>query len=313
MINGILDAKLVIPDFSWLKKTQDDSFDLIDSYEDAVLPAGRELLLGLKNCMLDVERSLQEAVVDGIALLQGRTFSNFKDPHILNSRIATVLRQQDQLRLRLMSQTRELQLFSLAAFEVALPALEQKAGDKGAETEKLSQRLATLETKRDDIAHVISTFEKPSVFKAFKGLIPKEEDIDLILAVTKDPSVTPELLKAASKRLSAYIDEFEKNITVSDLIAARRGLDQKIAEAKKDLANSKRALQVALDQLSANKAIWGLESTKNDWLAQVRKVEQEWQSQADALGSLSDPNAVTVALADLCNYLVAVRLSYENA
>ncbi|MNN71194.1 hypothetical protein D3C81_1871090 [compost metagenome] len=113
--------------------------------------------------------------------------------------------------------------------------------------------------------------------------------------------------------MSAYIDEFEKSITVSDLIAARRGLDQKIAEAKQDLANSKRALQVALDQLSANKAIWGLESTKNDWLAQARKVEQEWQSQADALGSLSDPNAVTVALADLCNYLVAVRLSYENA
>ncbi|AIL60327.1 alpha-xenorhabdolysin family binary toxin subunit B [Pseudomonas alkylphenolica] len=308
----LLDIKSLVPDYLWMKATQEQVFNTIDQYEMDILPAGQELVFELKNLMMEVENTWHESVVGGIALLDGRTFANFKDPQVLKNRIAAVVSRQNQLRSQLILKTHEMQVFSLAAFKDALPALESKAVDKKSEAEKLAQRLTDLEVKRTNVAEAIALFQKPSVLNAFKGLIPKEEDVDLIIGTLKDPTVTPALLKAASKRLSESIDEFGKILEVSDLVDARMALDGKIVSAKQDLASAKRAWQQAQDVFSANKAIWGLESTKNDWLAQARKLEQEWQAQADALGSLSDPNAVTVALADLCNYLVAVRLSYES-
>ncbi len=309
----VVEMGSVIPDFALMKKLQRQMFDLIDEYQAYVLPAAQQSLLDWKDLLYSVERATREAVVEGIALLQGRDFTRFTDDQLRKTRVDAVVVQQQQMLGKLTQQTLRGKQFSLPDLGNLVASLETHASELTGEIERINERLEGLTLSRADLNQVITAFETPSVSKVFKGLIPSAEEIDLALKTVTDPRINADLLKAAARKLESHAEVLEGGRKFNDLLKARSRLDQQIDESRGELARLKRASQMVQNELASNKALAGLKLMKGQWLEQVHKVEQEWYSRSQALGSLKSVEAVIISLEELCDYMLAVERSYENA
>lgn len=304
---------LPIPDFVNMHKVQEQMFLLINTWEMNVLPAAREQLAELRALLPSVERSFQESLVGGIVLLEDRAFPPLVQGATTDTRLANVLTRLNQHHSLLAKQNLRLALFSLSALNEQVAALESRTTQLGEQVAAFEQRLVQLRQQRADIVQAIELFEKPSIASALKGLIPGEDDIERVFGVIKDPKIDTELLKAVTQKLTSHIDVLEGAKTFTDLSKARSRLDVKITETVGDQAQVQLLLQVAQNEKQAINALCGLEPLKQEWLQELRKVEREWQAQAGKLSATMGLEAATVALGDLCAYLVAVQVAYDRS
>ncbi|MFJ4455540.1 alpha-xenorhabdolysin family binary toxin subunit B [Pseudomonas sp. NPDC089392] len=309
----VVNVKLAMPDFVRMSTVHDQLLQLIDTWDIKVLPAAREQLDELRALLPSVERSFLESLVGAIVLLENREFPPRAQGAVTDSRLASVLARLDQQHALLVRQNLRLELFSLSALGQYVGELENRTAQLGREVGAFKERLVRLRQQRADIVQALELFEKPSVANALKGLIPSEDDIDRVLGLIKDPKIDSELFKAVTQKLNSHIDALEGAKTFSDLSKARARLDVKIKESLGDQAYVQQSLQVAQDELQAVKALSGLELLKEEWLRELRKVEHEWQAQAGQLSALMDLEVATLALKDLCTYLMAVQIAYDRS
>lgn len=309
----VMGMQEVIPDFKLMKALQTQMSDLIDEHELHTLPAVQQSLGDWKDLAWSAERSLHQGIVECIALLQGRDFTRFSNEQVRKDKIASVVAQQAQMLETLAQQVLRVERFGLPDFASLGRTLEPRVAALAAESQAINLRLDGLVQQKADLDQIIAAFETPSVSKIFKGLIPSEKELDLMLKTVTDPKINADVLKAALRKLESHADVLACGRKFNDLLKARARLEEKISDARTEARYAKSHMQAAQHELSSNKALAELEPIKEQWLAQILKVEQAWQAQSQALQSLGHSEEVVVALGNLCDYMLAVRSSYERA
>lgn len=309
----IANAQTVTPDFVQMQKVQEHIFQLMESWEMKVLPAAREQLDELRTLLLAVERAFKESLIGGIALLDERDFIPGKEGAHTHHRLASVLERLSQHHAHLARKNLRLELFSLSALVDSLAALEARTAELQEQAVAFDQRLVQLQQQRADIVQAIELFERPSVASALKGLIPSDDEIDQMMGLITDPKLDAGLLKAVTQKLGKHADALEGAKTFSDLGKARARLDTKIKEALGDQLQVQRTLRTARNEQEAVKELSGVVPLKDAWLHELRKVEAEWQAQAQSLSATMDLEAATVALKGLGEYLKVVQLMYDRS
>lgn len=309
----IANAQTVTPDFVQMQKVQEHIFQLMESWEMKVLPAAREQLDELRTLLLAVERAFKESLIGGIALLDERDFIPGKEGAHTHHRLASVLERLSQHHAHLARKNLRLELFSLSALVDSLAALEARTAELLEQAVAFDQRLVQLQQQRADIVQAIELFERPSVASALKGLIPSDDEIDQMMGLITDPKLDAGLLKAVTQKLGKHADALEGAKTFSDLGKARARLDTKIKEALGDQLQVQRTLRTARNEQEAVKVLSGVVPLKDAWLHELRKVEAEWQAQAESLSATMDLEAATVALKGLGEYLKVVQLMYDRS
>ncbi|KKO15959.1 alpha-xenorhabdolysin family binary toxin subunit B [Pseudomonas putida] len=309
----VVDIKAAVPDFVRMQQVQDQIFSLEDAWGMKVLPRAREQLGELRVLLLAVERSFKESLIGAIVLLEDRQFISSHPGADTHHRLATVLNRLSQHHSVLARQNQRLELFSLAALIEALPELESRVDLHRQQVMAFDERLTELRQKQTDIVAAIEVLEKPSVASAFKGLIPNDDEIDQIIGLITDPKIDSSVLKAATQKLHKHADVLEGVKTFRDLSNARSRLDARIEEALSDRRHAQQTLESTLDERDAVKALAGVEPLKNEWLQELRKLELQWQGQAEKLDPTMALPDGTAALQDLCEYLKVVQMAYDRS
>jgi chromosome segregation ATPase len=263
--------------------------------------------------MLDTDRSLRDAVFSGTVLLGNKVFALPSDAPVATSRIAEASEMQATLCSGLAQGTLRLELFSLSAIDQQVTRLEKSVAELDEQGMPDEQRLQRLETQHADIVEAIEAFNKPTVLKAFKGLIPTEEDINAAAALLKDPSVDPKLLKLISGKLQSHLDALEGATTFRELTQVRKRLYEKLQEARQLRDDAQMRKDKTQRELGATRALAGVGAIKDQWLQLVRKVEEYWQYCSSLLTAGMDSDKALIALEDLYHYLQAVQKAFERA
>ncbi|MBV4490171.1 alpha-xenorhabdolysin family binary toxin subunit B [Pseudomonas oryzicola] len=303
----------VTPDFIKMQKAQDEIFQLIDTWDMKVLAGAREQLGLLRTLMLAVERSFNEFLIGAIVLLDDRAFVPRRRDADAHDGLSSVLSRLSQLYKELTKQNQRLELFSLSSFEEALPALQRLATSKQQQAVIFSQRLAELRQQKADILQAIEVFDSPSIATVLKGQIPSEEEIDQIAGLISNPKIDAGLIKLVTQKLAKHADALQGAKTFSDLSAARIRLDAKIEVALADQQQALHMQQVSQMELEAMTALCAIEPRRNEWLAELRKVEQECDAQTSKLSAIMDLEVATGALQELCAYLKSVHMAYDRS
>ena len=301
-----------VPDFVELNQLRYKAFELCDEWQEEVLPGVQDLCRQLKVVMLDTDRSLRDAVLSGTVLLGNKVFAHSSGKAVATSKIAEVSEKQAALCSGLAQRTLRLELFSLSAIDQQVLRLEKSVAEleRGMPDEL---RVQALETQHADIVEAIEAFNTPTVTKAFKGLIPSEEDIDAASALFKDPSVDPKLLKFLSRKLQSHLDALEGAQTFHELTQVRKRLYEKLQEARQLRADAQMRKDKTRRELGATRALAGVGAIKDQWLQLVRKVEEYWQYCSSLLTAGMDSDKALIALEDLYHYLQAVQKAFERA
>ncbi|MFB4393227.1 MULTISPECIES: alpha-xenorhabdolysin family binary toxin subunit B [unclassified Pseudomonas] len=310
---GSITVDSAVPDFVKLNQLRLQLFELCDEWQEDVLPAVRDLCRELKVVMLDTDRTLREVVFGGTVLLGNKLFGFASDTAVSASTIAEASTMQAALCADLAKQTSRLELFSLSAISQQVVRLEKSASELANSEAPAKQRLENLETQHADIVEAIEAFSKPTVRKAFKGLIPSEEEIDAAFGVVKDPGVDPALLKLLSRKLASHLEVLEGARTFSGLTQSRDRLYQKIQEAKQLLDDACASKDKVLRELEATRALAGVGVIKDQWLLLVRKVEGYWQHSSSLLTPGIAADNAMIIFDDLYRYLQAVQKAFERA
>lgn len=309
----VVDINAAVPDFVRMQQVQDQIFSLVDAWGMKVLPRAREQLGELRTLLLAVERSFKESLIGAIVLLEDRQFVSSPPGTDTHHRLATVLNRLSQHHSVLARQNQRLELFSLATLIELLPELESRVDLHKQKIVAFDERLAQLRQKQSDIVAAIEVLEKPSVASALKGLIPKDEDIDQIIGLIKDPKIDTSVLKAATQKLREHADVLEGVKTFSDLSDACSRLDARVDGALSDRRHVQQTLESTLDERDAVRALVGVEPLKNEWLNELRKLELQWQTQSATLDPTMALPDGTAALQDLCEYLKVVQMAYDRS
>ncbi|QXI46882.1 MULTISPECIES: alpha-xenorhabdolysin family binary toxin subunit B [Pseudomonas] len=309
----VINADALTPDFIKMQKVQEEIFQLIETWDMKVLAGAREQLGQLRTLMLAVERSFNEVLIGAIVLLEDRDFIPSQQGADTHYRLSSVLSRLSQLCAELTRQNQRLELFPLSSFEEALPELQRQVTSKQQQAMMFSQRLTQLRQQKADIVQAIEVFDKPSLATVLKGQIPSEEEIDQILGLISDPKIDAGLVKLVTQKLGKHADALQGAKTFSDLSAARIRLDAKIDVALADQQQALHMQQVSQMELEAMTALCAIEPRRNEWLAELRKVEQECHAQTSKFSASMDLKVATVALQELYAYLKSVHMAYDRS
>ena len=309
----VVNADALTPDFVKMQNLQDEIFQLIETWDMKVLAGAREQLGQLRTLMLTVERSFKEVLIGAIVLLEDRDFLASQQGANTHYKLSGVLSRLSQLYTELTRQNQRLELFPLSSFEEALPELQRRAASKQQQAVIFSQRLAELRQQKADIVQAIEVFDKPALASVLKGQIPSEEEIDQILGLISDPKIDTGLVKLVTQKLGKHADALQGVKTFSDLSAARVRLDTKIEVALSDQLQAQHLHQATQMELEAMTALCAICPLRNEWLAELRKVEQECHAQTSRLSESMDLTVATVALQELYAYLKTVHMAYDRS
>ena len=310
---GPIAVERAVPDFVELKQLKFKAFEMCDEVQDEVTPGVKDLCRQFKEVLLATDRSLREAVLGGTVLLGNKLFALPAEATVPTGKIAEASTLQATLCGELAQQTLRLELLSWSAVDQQVVWLEQSVADLNEEGTPAELRLEKLQQQHADIVAAIDAFETPTVYKAFKGLIPSEEDIDAAFGFIKNPKVDAALLKQVRSKLLSHVEVLEGASTFSELTQVRDRLCESIHEAKQLCEIAQRRKDKAMAELESTRALAGIGSIKDCWLQSARKVEAFWQSCSDTLTAGVEPEKALIVLEDLYRYLLAVQKAFERA
>lgn len=309
----IVNTEAALPDFNEMQRLQDAMFERIDQWSSHVLPAVAQQVEDLRTLMLIVERGCKKSWVGAITLLEDRTFSPGAQNSDRASRLGSLLDRLDQHYAEFARLTKRLELFSLAAVSDAVSTLEARTAALQKQAETALARLQTLQEQNDTIVQAIKVFDRPSITKAFKGLIPSTEEVDLLMDTVKDPKVDADLVRVVIAKLNTYAGLIEESKTFDGLVTAHAKTETRLKEAWDDQKRLQGVLQAAQVEQRAVIELSGLASDKEQWQGELDKVESEWTAQRKGLTTTMGSEAATVALLDLYSYLKAVQRACDYA
>ncbi|MBA1322436.1 alpha-xenorhabdolysin family binary toxin subunit B [Pseudomonas plecoglossicida] len=176
----------------------------------------------------------------------------------------------------------------------------------------LEEMVAKQQQRLDDIHQLIDALEKPSVSKAFRGLIPKEQDVDAALALLKDPSLDPAVIKAGIRRVNEGIDELAAARKFADLVKAVGVLDKRLKEQRESLAKTRARLARSQEELAQYDGLDELGTLHGQWLQEAAKLTSGWQPLEQLAINTVERSELLTALRNIHNYLLQVRRQFEG-
>lgn len=296
----------VLPDFLLMKQLKLQAFNLSDEWLDDVLPAIAENLTHFKSLLLEAERALHENLIACRVMLENRGYA-LSEP--ITTHVSSTVALQQKYCRAMAEHFLQFELHALSAISEQLGRLEAEVQRHQDELKGFNSRLARLMSEHADIVQALEVFNRPSVYSAFKGMIPSDEEVDAIVGLITDPKVDKATIKTVTQKLARYVELLEGAKTFKQLADVRTRLERKIAETRSSVDDFERRSEHAASELKAHQALAGLQPLKAHWLEQARKLEHEWGARSGALVSMAEQDTV-LALQDLYEYIRTVYMDY---
>ena len=178
---------------------------------------------------------------------------------------------------------------------------------------QFEQTVAEQQDRLTEVDNLLKTLDQPSVRKALRNLIPQEKDIDTVFASIKDPTVSPDLVRAALEKLNTHLDLLEQGRKYADVVAARGQLATRLSEQKQTLGTLQRKLEEIQETSSQYEGAEELLSQRVLWVEQTKKFVSRWQMLSRQISTSVQMVTLQSALEDARDYLVALRRCFEVA
>ncbi|MNM76199.1 hypothetical protein D3C81_880100 [compost metagenome] len=299
----------VLPDFLLMKKVKNQAFDLSDEWLDDILPAIAENLQHFKSLLLDAERALHENLVACNVMLENRGYGLPAGRERTISNLSSTVSLQQKYWRMMADHFLQLELYTMSAISEQLSRLEAEAQRHHSDLESVRNRQSRLLSEHGDIVQALEVFNRPSVFSAFKGMIPSDGEVDAIVGLITDPKVDKDTIKTVTRKLTQHVELLEGARSFKQLADVRTKLERKIAETRSLVDDIARRSERADSELKAHQALAGIQPLKAQWLEQARKLENEWGARAIALVSMAD-RVTFSALESLFEYIRTVHIHY---
>lgn len=304
-----------LPSVVRMNTLREDFLDLLYSGTGDLLPAVVEALQNLLESLRESERLLADQVRAGLVFL---------DNHRWDEPAAAGLDdlEQDAQRdvQRLASRGKAIADNLLALEKIRLPAVAQRIAML---TEQRSTLEAAMQTQQARIERldaqvvemnaVINAFDAPGLIKLFNGLIPLEQDIDLVTKTLATGVVSPALLKAASARFIENLSGLVEGRKLTDVIKVRN----RLVDERNAMSLERQAWQTTLAGFSRELAqlpnVAALDALRGQWLEQAQVLSRNWTAQVDDMKRQTSLDELARRLSVMTHYLLAVRRLYEAA
>ncbi|MET3054677.1 alpha-xenorhabdolysin family binary toxin subunit B, partial [Pseudomonas alkylphenolica] len=206
-----------------------------------------------------------------------------------------------------------LSAFSLPDIGLRAGMLAKDRDEQKIRVERQEQVVRELEQRKKELEELIGLFQAPDIKDIIKGLIPSEDEVDLLFQQVKTPSLDPALFKQAVKKFNANLDIIGEGRKLSDLLKARDALAWKIKEQQASLSTQRQALERIEQEVSELPGITKVLDWRNQWLIEGRKLHQGWLQRLNIVKSATELRSLSAALDVLRGYLSQVRRVYENS
>lgn len=315
----------VMPDVNAMRTLQENIARLLGSDTGSLLPSVREKLSDLLASIRETDALLFDHVLRGVIMLNNQPWPDLLQVGDSVSGQRTEMEkdmEEDLLRvysrLETLCQSVDGKLGRLSAF--SLPALEPRAGmlakerdEQKIRVERQVQVVRELEQRKANLDELIGLFQAPGIKDVIKGLIPSEEEADLLLQQVTNPSLDPALFKQGVQKFNANLDIIGEGRKFADLLMARDALASQIKEQQAALSTQRQALERIEREVSELPGITKVTDWRDQWLIEGRKLHQGWLQRLSIVKSATELRSLSAALDVLRGYLVQVRRSYENA
>ncbi len=304
-----------MPSVVRMNALREDFLDLLYSGTGDLLPAVVEALQNLLASLRDSERLLADQVRAGLVSL---------DNHRWDEPAAAGLDdlEQDAQRdvQRLASRGKAIADNLLALEKIRLPTVAQRIAmltEQRTTLEAAMQtqqaRIERLDAQVVEMNVVINAFDTPGLIKLFNGLIPLEQDIDLVTKTLATGVVSPALLKAASARFVENLSGIVEGRKLTDVIKARN----RLVDERNAMGLERQAWQTTLEGYSRELAqlpnVAALDALRSQWLEQAQLLSRTWTAQVDDMKRQTSLDELASRLSSMTHYLLAVRRLYEAA
>ncbi len=304
-----------MPSVVRMNALREDFLDLLYSGTGDLLPAVVEALQNLLASLRDSERLLADQVRAGLVSL---------DNHRWDEPAAAGLDdlEQDAQRdvQRLASRGKAIADNLLALEKIRLPTVAQRIAmltEQRTTLEAAMQtqqaRIERLDAQVVEMNVVINAFDAPGLIKLFNGLIPLEQDIDLVTKTLATGVVSPALLKAASARFVENLSGIVEGRKLTDVIKARN----RLVDERNAMGLERQAWQTTLEGFSRELAqlpnVAALDALRGQWLEQAQVLSHTWTAQVDDMKRQTSLDELARRLSSMTHYLLAVRRLYESA
>lgn len=183
---------------------------------------------------------------------------------------------------------------------------EQRDGLKN-EISVQTLRMQKLDTQIADMTQVINAFEAPGLAKIFKGLIPTQQEIDLVMKTLATNTLSVDLLKLASDKFTENLATVMEGRKLTDLIQRRNALVDERGAICIELA-SWEATQARLErELAQLPNLRALDDLRGQWLEQALVLSRSWSEQVVVMKQQTSLRELAGCLSQMAHYLLAVR------
>lgn len=314
-----------MPDVPAMRTLQENIARLLVSDTASLLPSVREKLSDLLNLIRETDALLSDHVLRGLIMLNNQPWQELLQVgEAATGQLSEVEKEMEEDLLRVHSrldtlcQSMDNMLGRLSAF--GLPDLEPRAGmlakerdEQKIRVERQAQVVDQLEQRKKQLDELIAVFQAPGIADVVKGLIPSEEDVDLLLRQLTNPSLDPDLLKQGVKKFNANLDIIGEGRRFNDLLKARDALASQIKEQQAALFTQRKALEAIEREVAELPGITKVMDWRALWLLEGRKLHQGWFQHLSCVKGATELHSLSAALDVLRGYLHHVRRSYERS
>ncbi|MDD2047861.1 alpha-xenorhabdolysin family binary toxin subunit B [Pseudomonas putida] len=314
----------VVPDVNAMRTLQENIFRLLGSDTNSLLPSVREKLSDLLALIRDTDALLSDHVLRGLIMLNNQPWQELLrvGDSASGQRSEMEKEMEEDLlraysRLDTLCQSIDSKLGRLTAFR--LPDVGTRAGmlakdrdEQKIRVERQAQVVRQLEQRKKDLDELLGLFQAPGIIDVIKGLIPREEELDVLFKQIQNPSLDLDLFKQGVKKFNANLDIIGEGRKFSDLLKARDALALKIKEQQAALSSQRQVLETIEREVSELPGITKVMDWRDQWLIEGRKLHQGWQQRLNIVKSATELRSLSAALDVLRGYLAQVRRVYEK-
>lgn len=323
-----------VPAVSTMNALNENFTDLLNTGTEALLPVFQEKLSDLSGVIRSTERFLFEQVLAGLVLLGNNEWARYDElleearllPDADDAQREALVRhrekdleqdaQRDFQRLEISGREIAEKLRALGACK--LPSVSQRTSDLTEQCDGLKAQLAVqnqhvekLDGQIADMTVVINAFEAPGLTKIFKGLIPTEQDIDLVMKTLASNALSVDLLRAASQKFTANLAIIMEGRKLSDLIQKRSVLVDERRAISIEKASWEARQATYERELTQLTNVHTLDGLRGQWLQEAQVLSRSWSEQVVLMKRQTSLRELAARLSVMTCYLLAVRRLYE--
>lgn len=280
-----------------------------------VLPLVRENLRDINRAISNANNVIRAKVVIGVVVINNQLSEREAQDELKASEWEEEL---VRLRKKLAAALKEAEAAIKAVAACAGPDIAQRQADLQRDREKqclalalITESTAQQSLKLVELNEAIGVLERPSLRKVFKSLIPTADDVDAIVDTLKLATLDVAQVKAAIEKVNTNLEWLAEGRRFADLVAAREKLQVRIGELQASVSQATGLLESTDEEITHYSRVADTNGLREQWLQEAGTFQHHWHTRQARMAGLSQASALTAALKDLLDYLIAVRRQFE--